>query len=52
MKWIMIEEDYWDHNVEGDLIEGPLDCVCSDVVVNALNEMKAPGKAPESSHYH
>ena len=33
-----------DHNVERDAVEGPMDCVCRDVMVQAINELK-PGKA-------
>ena len=28
MEGIMNEEYDWDHNVEGDAVEGPVDCVC------------------------
>ena len=29
----------WDHNVEGDAVEVPVECVCRDVVVQALDDM-------------
>ena len=35
---IMNEENDMDHNVEGDAEEGPVECECKDVVVQALNE--------------
>ena len=35
---IMNEENDWDHNVEGDAVEGPLVCVGRDEVLQALNE--------------
>ena len=38
MERIMDEVHYWDHNVEGDVIEGPVDCVSREEVVQALNE--------------
>ena len=37
----MTEENDWDHNVEGDAVEGPVQCVCRDDVVKALNEIKS-----------
>ena len=40
----MNEEYNWDHNV-GDAVEGPVNCVSRNEVVQALKEMKA-GKAP------
>ena len=45
MERIMNEENDWDHNVEADAEEGPVDCVCRDHLVCALNEMNT-GKAP------
>ena len=45
MEKIMNEENDWDHNVEGDAVEGRADCVSREEVVQALNEMKT-GKAP------
>ena len=44
MERIMIEENDWDRNVEGDAVEGPVGCVCREEVLQALNEMKT-GKA-------
>ena len=41
-------ENDWDHNVEGDAVEGPLVCVCREEVVLALKEMKT-GNAPGPS---
>ena len=37
MKMIMNLENDWDENVEGDAVEGPVDCVCRDEVVLVLN---------------
>ena len=28
----------WDHNVEGDAVEGPVVCVSTEEVLHALNE--------------
>ena len=36
----MNKENDWDHNVEGDAIEGPVVCVCMKEVLQALNKMK------------
>ena len=47
MERIMNEENDWDHNVEGDAVEGPVVCVSREVL-QALNEMKT-GKSPEAS---
>ena len=44
MERIMNEENDWDHNVEGDEVEGPLVCVSREEMLQALNEMKT-GKA-------
>ena len=44
MKQIMNKESNWDHNVEGDAVEGLVDCACRDEVLQALNEIKT-GKA-------
>ena len=44
MERIMNEENYWDHNEEGDAIEGLVVYVCREEVLQALNEMK-PGNA-------
>ena len=35
----MNEENDWDHNVEGDAVEGPVDCVSREML-QALSEMK------------
>ena len=46
MEGIINEENYWDHNVEGDAVEGPVVCVSREEVLQALSEMKtvkAPG---------
>ena len=32
---IMNEEIDWDHNVEGDAVEGPVVCVCREGVLQA-----------------
>ena len=40
MEGIMNDESDWDLNVEGDAEEGPIVCVCSEEVLQALNEMK------------
>ena len=37
MERIMNEENGWDHNVEGDAVEGPVDCVSREEVVWALS---------------
>ena len=39
-EWIMNEENDWDHNVEGDAVEGPVVCVSRDEVLQALNEKR------------
>ena len=33
-------EDEWDHNAEGDAVEGPLNCASKDKEVQALNNIK------------
>ena len=38
----------WDHNVEGDAVEGPVFCVGREERCQALNDMKK-GKAPGPS---
>ena len=46
MERIMNEGNDWDHNVEGDAIEGLVVCVSREEVLQALYEMKtvkAPG---------
>ena len=40
MESIMNEENDWDHNAEGDAVEGPVVCVSREEVLQALNEMK------------
>ena len=45
---MMNEENDWDHNVEGDAVEGPVVCVSREEVLQALNEIKT-GKAPGPS---
>ena len=45
---IMNEENDWDHNVEGDAVEGPVVCVSREEVLQALKGMKT-GKAPGPS---
>ena len=52
MERIINEENDWDHNVEGDAVEGPVACVSREEVLQALNEMrtvKAPGHSEVSS---
>ena len=41
MEMIMNEENDWDHNVQGDAVEGPVVCVSREEVLQALDEMKA-----------
>ena len=48
MKRIMDEENDWDHNVEGDAVEGPVVCVSREEVLQAIDEIKT-GKAPGPS---
>ena len=50
MERIMNDENDWDHNVEGDTVEGPVVSVCREEVLLALNEMteKAPGPSEVS----
>ena len=36
----MNEENDWDHNAEGDVVEGPVVCIDREKVLQALNEMK------------
>ena len=36
MEWIMNEENDRDHNVEEDAVEGPVDCVSIEEVMQAL----------------
>ena len=42
------QENDWDHDVEGDSVEGPVVCVSREEALQALNEMKT-GTAPGSS---
>ena len=48
MERIMNEENDWDHNVEGDAVEGRVVCLSREEVLQALNEMKT-GKNPGPS---
>ena len=48
MEGVLTEESDWDHNVEGDAVEGPVVCVNSEKMLQALNEVKT-GKAPGPS---
>ena len=41
MEGIMNEESDWDHDVEGDAVEGAVCCVSRDEVVQVLSEMKS-----------
>ena len=36
MERIMNEENDWDHNVEGDVVEGPVVCESREEVLQAL----------------
>ena len=48
---IMNEENDWDHNMEGDAVQGPVVCGSREVVFQALNEIKtatAPGTSDVS----
>ena len=45
---IIDEKNDWDHNVEGDAVEGPVVWVGRETVLQTLNEMKT-GKAPGPS---
>ena len=38
METIMNEENYWEHNVEGDAVEGQVICVRRDEVLQAIKE--------------
>ena len=51
MEWIINRDSNWDHNVAGSAVEGPVDCVGRDEVVQALNEMNA-GKGLDVQMYH
>ena len=37
VKRIMNEENYWDHNVDGDAVGGPVVCVSREEVLQALD---------------
>ena len=45
---IMSGENDWDHNVDGDAVEGQVVCVSREEVLQAVNEMTT-GKAPGPS---
>ena len=45
MERIMNKENDWDHNVEGDIVEGPIVRVNREELLQTLNEMKT-GRAP------
>ena len=40
MERIMNEENDWDHNVEGDAVEGPVVCVSREDRLQTVNEIK------------
>ena len=40
MKRIMNEDNDWDHNVEEDAVEGAVNCINRDEMVQVLNKMK------------
>ena len=40
MERIMNEENDWNHNVEGDAVEGPVVCVGREVMLQAINIVK------------
>ena len=51
MERIMNADSNWDHIVEGNVVDGPVDCVCRDEVVQRLNEIetvKVPGPSEVS----
>ena len=48
MERIMSEENDTDHNVDGDVEDGPVDCISREELQQALNEMKT-GKDPGPS---
>ena len=45
------EESNWDCNVEGDGVESPVVCLCREVVLHVLNEIKT-GRALDLQTYH
>ena len=51
MERIMSEENDWDHNMEGDAVDGPVVCVSREEVLQALNVRKT-GKALGLQKYH
>ena len=54
MERIKNEENYWDHNVEGDAVEGPVVCVSREEVLHALHKIKtanSPGPIEVSLVY-
>ena len=51
MAQIINEENGWDHNVEGDAVEGTVVCASREEVLQALNEVKR-GKALDLQKYH
>ena len=40
MERIMNKENDWDHNVEGDAVEGQVGCLSREEVLQASDEMK------------
>ena len=48
MKNIMNQENKWDHMVETDVVEGPVEKVACNEIVKAMQKMKS-GKATGSS---
>ena len=48
MEKIMNEENEWDHMVETDVVEGPVEKVACNEIVRAMQKMKS-GKAAEQS---
>ena len=48
MERIVYKENDWDHNMEGDAVEGPVVCVSREEVLQALSEIKT-GKNPGPS---
>ena len=43
LEGIMNEESDWDHYVERDTVEVPVECVNREEVMQAIGEMKTPG---------
>ena len=48
MEKIMNEENEWDHVVETEVVEGPVEIVAGNEIVEAMQKMKS-GKATELS---